>query len=107
MNKIVNPNKQNWLQLTLRPTAELSKLESIVKQIFDEIIRDGDEAVKKYSRLYDKADFDSLVVNEKDITNASTKVSEELKQAIQLAKSNIEKFHASQRESLKIIEPVK
>ncbi|MCZ6702436.1 MAG: histidinol dehydrogenase [Ignavibacteria bacterium] len=107
MNKLVNPNKQNWLQLTQRPVSEISELKNIVNQIFDEIKKDGDEAVKKYSRLYDKADLDSLAVNEKEITNASAKVSEELKQAIQLAKSNIEKFHASQRESLKIIEPVK
>lgn len=106
MNKILNPKKQNWQQLTQRPTTELRELKNIVKQIFNEIIRDGDEAVIKYSHFYDKVNLDSLVVNEKDISNAYKKVSKELKEAIQLAKSNIEKFHASQQESLKIIETV-
>ncbi|GBD87697.1 histidinol dehydrogenase [bacterium BMS3Abin03] len=107
MNKIVNPNKQDRLQLTQRPAADISELKKIVNQIFDEIKKDGDEAVKKYSRLYDKVDLDSLAVNEKVITNASKKVPGELKGAIQLAKNNIEKFHASQQERLKIIETVK
>ena len=76
MNKIVNPNKQDRLQLTQRPAADISELKKIVNQIFDEIKKDGDEAVKKYSRLYDKVDLDSLAVNEKVITNASKKYRE-------------------------------
>jgi len=107
MEKIIKPNKQDWLQLTQRPAADVSELKKIVNQIFDEIKKDGDEAVKKYTRLYDKVELDSLAVNEKEITEAFRKVPEELKQAIQLAKSNIEKFHASQRESLKVIEAAK
>ena len=107
MNKLVNPNKQSWLELTQRPVADISELKNIVNQIFEEIKKDGDEAVKKYNRIYDKVELDSLAVNEEEITNASKKVSEELKGAIQLAKSNIEKFHASQRESLKIVETIK
>ena len=107
MNKLVNPNKQSWLELTQRPVADISELKNIVNQIFNEIKKDGDEAVKKYNRIYDKVELDSLAVNEEEIANASKKVSEELKGAIQLAKSNIEKFHASQRESLKIVETVK
>lgn len=107
MNKIIYPNKQDWLQLTQRPAADISELKNIVNQIFDEIKKDGDEAVKKYCHIYDKVDLDSLAVNEKEIIDASNKVPEELKQAIQLAKSNIEKFHASQQEKSKKIETVK
>lgn len=107
MKKIINPNKQNWLYIMQRPAVDLSELKKTVNQIFDEIKKDGDNAVKKYTRLYDKVDLDSLAVNDKEIVEASKKVPEELKQAIQLAKSNIEKFHASQRESLKVIETVK
>ncbi len=107
MKKIVNPNKQERLKLIKRPAAGTSELKNIVNQIFDEIKKDGDDAVKKYTRLYDKVDLDLLAVNEKEIADASQKVPEELKQAIQLAKSNIEEFHASQRESSKVIETVK
>jgi len=53
MKKIVTPIKQDWLQLTQRPAAGTSELKNIVNQIFDEIKKDGDEAVKKYTRLYD------------------------------------------------------
>jgi histidinol dehydrogenase len=107
MKKIVNPNKKDRLQLTQRPAIDLSTLRETVTRVFNEIKKDGDEAVKKFTRLYDKVYLDSLAVNEKEITEASQKIPEELKTAIQLAKSNIEKFHASQRESLKVVETVK
>ncbi len=46
----------------------------------------------------------SLEVSTQEIEEAKTLISEDLKQAIQLAASNIEKFHAEQPEEIKVIE---
>ena len=104
MNKILNPERKDWLKLTERPTAEVGDIYKLVDRIFAEIKKDGDNAVKKYSQLYDKAEMVDFFVKEKTIADASAKLSEELKEAIQLAKSNIEKFHASQIDQPKVIE---
>ena len=107
MKKIINPNRKNWSKLTQRPIVEQGALNDIVNRIFAEIKKDGDKAVKKYSHFFDKVDLESFAVNNKAFSTASGKIPEELKAAIQLAKSNIEKFHASQNEFPKVIETTK
>jgi histidinol dehydrogenase len=107
MEKYINPNKKNWQKLTQRPTAEQLSLDGIVSQVFSEIRKDGDKAVRKFSLLFDKVELESFAIPQKAIEAASVKVPAGLKAAIQLAKSNIEKFHAAQIETPKIIETTK
>ena len=107
MKKITRLNRKDWFNLTRRQTVETNELKDIVQKIFEEIKKDGDKAVKKYSRYFDKADLRSLIVSEKTIRNASKIIPNKLKKAIQLAKSNIEKFHSSQKETVKVIETMK
>lgn len=107
MKKIINPNRKDWLKLTQRPTVEKVELNTLVNQVFTDVKKDGDKALKKYSLLFDKVDLRSLVVSEKIISDASKKIPKELKAAIQLAKSNIEKFHAAQIETSGVIETTK
>ena len=107
MQKITNPGREEWQKLTQRPFAEPVAINDIVNTIFAEIQRDGDKAAKKYSLLFDKASLESFAVNKKTIDEASEKVPEDLKAAIQLAKGNIEKFHAAQIETGKVIETTK
>lgn len=104
MQKILNPKQADWQKLAERPVVEKVSMNTIVNQVFTEIREDGDKAVKKYSLLFDDAELDSLKLDEKSFTDASDKVPEDLKAAIQLAKSNIEKFHAAQVEASKVIE---
>jgi len=107
MKKIIYPNRKDWPKFTQRPSVKMKELNNLVNQVFEEIKIDGDSAVRKYSYRFDKAKSRSFVVSKKTIANASKKVSKELKEAIQLAKGNIEKFHAAQKESSKIIETTK
>ena len=90
-----------------RPAVEQQELFTLVNQIFAEIRKDGDKAVKKYNHLYDKVDLDKLEVSEKQVKEAVKKVPEALQEAIKLAKSNIEKFHAAQQEKKQVIETAK
>jgi len=107
MQKIINPARENWQQLTERPNVAALAINDIVNSIFAEIQRDGDKAVKKYSLLFDKAQLETFAVSKIAIETASAQVPGELKAAIQLAKGNIEKFHAAQTETSKVIETTK
>ncbi|CAM4298153.1 histidinol dehydrogenase [Gillisia hiemivivida] len=97
MNKIFKPKQEDWEALLKRPTQTLEDIELTVNEIFSEVRAKGDVAVAKYTDLFDGIKLDDFKVSTEEIENANNSVSEELKNAIQLAKSNIEKFHEAQK----------
>ena len=97
MNKIYNPKHENWASLLERPTKTVDDIEATVKEIFAAVQSKGDEAVNQYTAQFDGITLDSILVTEAEIQTAIAAVDDELKIAIQLAKSNIEKFHQAQK----------
>lgn len=102
MKTYINP--KDWLKLTARPTEKKANLNKLVNEVFKAVKKEGDKAVKKFSAQFDGVELKSLQVNDKAISNAAKKLSPALKKAIALAKQNIEKFHAAQKEESKRIE---
>lgn len=107
MKKILKPNKREWAELMRRPAMKQDDLFARVHQVFSDIQKDGDKAVKKYTRLFDKVDIEKPGVGEKQMNRAVKEVSKELQEAIQLAMHNIETFHAAQREKKQVVETTK
>nr|WP_298926813.1 histidinol dehydrogenase [uncultured Allomuricauda sp.] len=97
MQKISYPNREKWEELLKRPTQSVSDIEETVNTIFEEIKADGDTAIRNYTKKFDKIQLESFLVSKEELEKASTEVSEELKQAISLAKKNIERFHTAQK----------
>jgi histidinol dehydrogenase len=104
MKTILYPNKKGWLKLRQRPRIQVKELNTLVNQVFEKINVEGDKAVLNYTKQFDKVNLKSLQVNEETIKSASQSISLELKQAIKLAKRNVEKFHQAQTELSKKIE---
>lgn len=96
MKKVYNPDQSEWADVLRRPTQTLADIEETVNQIFAEIAQDGDTAVFRYTKQFDTVALDTLLVTDDEISEAKALVSEELKEAIQLAKGNIEIFHKAQ-----------
>lgn len=97
MNKIYNPKQENWASLLERPTKTVDDIEATVKEIFAAVQSKGDEAVNQYTAKFDGIALENNLVSNTEIEQAIAAVSDELKAAIQLAKSNIEKFHQAQK----------
>ncbi len=97
MQKIYNPSKNNWSELLKRPTQTLADIENVVLGVFDEVKNEGNTAINRYTKKFDKVTLDTILVTDNEIKEAKELVSEELKEAILLAKSNIEAFHAAQK----------
>ena len=97
MKFVSYPKIEDWQDLLKRPTQTVEDIEDTVKQIFSEVDSKGDEAIKKYTELFDGIKLNQLEVSNLEIKESESLVSEELKQAITLAKSNIELFHKAQR----------
>jgi len=98
------PKRADWLELCSRPNLDKKELEQSVKEILERVKKHGDEALFSYTEKFDGVKINELCVTENEITNAQDKVCNALKQAIQKAKANIEKFHLSQKEFPKPIE---
>ena len=103
MNKIYNPKHENWASLLERPTKTVDDIEATVKEIFAAVQSKGDEAVQQYTSQFDGIALENNLVSNAEIELATAAVSEELKEAIQLAKSNIEKFHAAQKQLVLVL----
>jgi len=97
MNKIYNPPKVQWKELLQRPTQKVSDIEGIVNQVFTEVEAGGDRSIGKYTLKFDKVSLKKLLVSTSEIEEANQFVSDELKEAIGLAKRNIESFHTAQK----------
>ncbi|MEA9415677.1 histidinol dehydrogenase [Flavobacterium sp. PL02] len=97
MNKIYNPTPETWSEILKRPTKTIDDIETTVKEIFKEVQKKGDEAVSKYTSIFDGIVLDNKEVSQEEINEAIALISDELKEAIQLAKSNIYKFHLVQK----------
>jgi len=98
------PDKKDWSDIIQRAVTDYSSLEKSVKKILQKVKEKGDKAVRKFSKEFDGADFKNLQVSKNEISKASTLVPDDLKQAIQQAKDNIEIFHLAQNEEIKKIE---
>ena len=106
MNKIYNPKPESWSELLKRPTQTIEDIEVTVKEIFKEIQKKGDGAVAKYTSLFDGVVLENYEVSIAEIEQAIDSISVELKDAIQLAKSNIEKFHTAQKTEKVVVETI-
>jgi len=107
MNITVNPTKKNWGVLIKRPEKKAADLSKIISEVFDAIEKDGDKALFSYTEKFDKVVLKSLKVSSVEIEKAASFLPQELKDAIVLAKDNIEAFHRSQLLQKQVIKTAK
>ena len=104
MKKISNPPKSDWTKILERPTQTIESIEATVISIFDDVKRNGDAAVRKYTSIFDGVELNNFYISKDEFVQAEKLISEELKSAIGVAKSNIEKFHSAQKTSKVYVE---
>ncbi len=96
MQYIEYPCKQDWASIFKRPTLDNSNLFETVQSIIDDVKLNGDKAIFGYEEKFDKVKLNSLTVTQKEIEEAEAKIDKELKEAIVIAKNNINNFHSAQ-----------
>lgn len=107
MKKIINPDQGTWPKLLQRPTQTVEDIETTVNEIFNEVSQKGDTAITKYTDLFDGVRISDILVTQAEIEEAKEFLSNDLKEAIKLAKANIEKFHNAQKTEKVSVETVK
>lgn len=104
MQQFINPSPETWAELCARPQVELEFLENSVKNILARVQRSGDDALREFTRQFDRADVKQLQVSASEMEEASKAVPQDLKDAIAAAARNIEKFHEAQKQTLSPVE---
>ena len=98
MKVVEYPPIENWQALATRPTFDKVQLKQQVQTILSEVKQNGDDALYNFTKKFDGAELDALIASENEIENAVEATPAKLKQAIQIAKQNIERFHLTQTE---------
>ena len=104
MQIIKYPEKETWSQLVSRPELDSGALMATVSTVISDIKTNGDVALFEYINKFDGGLKGELRVSNEAIGFAVSKLSSELKAAIDLAFSNITRFHASQVDVVKRVE---
>ncbi|MBE7692784.1 histidinol dehydrogenase [Tenacibaculum finnmarkense] len=101
MKIIKYPAEKDWKSLCKRAILNQNNLQETVQTVLNDVKINQNKALTKYAKLFDNVSLTSFEINQQEIEEADKLVSSELKEAIQLAKSNIEIFHNSQKETAK------
>ena len=100
------PEREVWKKILERPHTDISALNGVVDDILEDVRNNGNEAVRRCELRFDGVSLQSLAVTYGEIENAVRSVDAELKEAIELAHSNIERFHMAQRTTEHKVETV-
>ncbi len=100
MQVIKYPAREFWSTLLSRPAIDRKSLFEKVGSIVSEVKQNGDKAVKKYTLQFDKVSIEELEVSQEEIEEASLQIPNQLKEAIEMCRRNIWKFHSAQQHDL-------
>lgn len=97
MIKVINYKECKSLDdILLRSQFSYDDVNEKVKAILEDVKQNGDNALKKYAKMFDNADIENIEATEKEIEEAYNRVDEKFKETLKLAYNNIEKFHKKQ-----------
>ncbi len=101
--KIINTNDANFKQefenILARAKTDIKEVSSIVTGIIDEIVEDGNKALKKHIEKFDKWEVKSdeeLQISKDDMKKAYENIDEKLKEALHIAYDRIKTYHEKQ-----------
>ncbi|MDO9634966.1 MAG: histidinol dehydrogenase [Paludibacter sp.] len=104
MQIIKYPPRETWTSILARPVFDSSTLFETVQKVLDDVREHGDKAVKAYTEQFDHVTIDAIEVTKVEIEAAEQLIPSNLKQAIEMARRNIWKFHSEQQPDLKEIQ---
>lgn len=104
--KIIKPSSKKFLKLFHRLADRNRRIEEKVSRILEDVKNDGDDAVIRYTRKFDKVKLSprELKVTESEINAAYQNISPEFVSALKIAIENVNRFYRKQgKRSWKIL----
>ena len=101
--KIINTNDSNFKQefenILARAKSDIKGVSSIVMNIIDEIVTDGNEALKKHISKFDKWEVgadENLLIPQSEMKKAYENIDDKLRSALHTAYDRIKAYHEKQ-----------
>jgi histidinol dehydrogenase len=107
MKTILLPETEIWNELCKRPVIARNDLENRVRDIINSVKSETDIAVCYFTEKFDGVTSGNLKVSPDEIRESAIKIPQELRNAINVAKKNIETFHSAQLLTEPVIETSK
>jgi histidinol dehydrogenase len=104
MQIVYHPSPIEWEQVIRRPVDDPGPLLEKVRGILAEVRSQGDNAVRLLTERFDGAKVNHLELTTEEIEEGAAAVSPALRAAIEIARANIERFHARQFEEPVVVE---
>lgn len=98
MQTRINPPREEWERLCLRPSLARGVLDETIGAVFEQVKQGGDSALYALTELYDGVKLTDVKVPLRGEAEESSSLDSDLKQAIDMAYQNIYRFHATQAE---------
>jgi len=102
MKILIQPDQETLVEGLKRPQLKSEDLTALITGIFNQVETLGDKALREYTQQFDGVCIDDLRVTSAEKNFAEEVLNIELKQAIQVAATNIERFHQTQV----VVEPI-
>ncbi len=96
MKTIILPERNDWEEICSRPSMKKCYLEEKVRAILLKVRSEKDKALLEYSEKFDGIRPDNLKVSPAEIEESVQLVPAPIKDAIDIARKNIEMFHRAQ-----------
>ena len=104
-NRLTEDEKRSSIQ---RPVIENSDEQGhIISRIFEAVESEGDEALRKYTKMYDGVEIENFLMSDVEIESALNRVPGSLIQSIKNAIENVKTFHQANYNTAKAITEVK
>ena len=104
-NRLTEDEKRSSIQ---RPVIENSDEQGhIISRIFEAVELEGDEALRKYTKMYDGVEMENFLMSDLEIESALNRVPGSLIQSIKNAIENVKTFHLANYNTAKAITEVK
>ena len=104
MKIIINPSPTDYNKLLARPVYNQADLLKTIKPVFEKVKKEGDKALKYFSKKFDGFSPERFELSKEKFEKFAQKCPQKLKNAIEVAASNIGKFHEEQKLISKQIE---
>ncbi len=98
------PSKEQIKEIIKRPTLDFEQIEQKVRPIIEEVRKNGDQALRKFALEFDNILINDFKIDKESLDNSEKNISQELKNAIDIAFENIYSFHLAQKTEEKVIE---
>ena len=104
-NRLTEDEKRSSIQ---RPVIENSDEQGhIISRIFEAVESEGDEALRKYTKMYDGVEMENFLMSDLEIESALNRVPGSLIQSIKNAIENVKTFHQANYNTAEAITEVK